>query len=63
MKDIALNHADAHVQRLHGVLLSSWYRRVRLFRKKKVKVVQDAVEEPVYDVERIRRSEYPLLQG
>lgn len=63
MKDITLNDADVHVKRVHGALLSSWYRRVRLFRKAKVKEVNDAAEEPVYDVERIRKLEYPLLQG
>lgn len=63
MKDTTLNHADSHVKRLHGAILSSWYRRARLFRKRTVKEVQDVVEEPVYDVERIRKLEYPLLQG
>ena len=65
MKDMTLNRPDVHALRLHGGSFPSWYRRVRLFKKKKktAKEEADPAEEPVYDVERIRRSEYPLLQG
>lgn len=64
MKGIALHRPDMHAEQLHGTTFSTWYRRVRLFRKlKKIKREDVATEEPAYDIERIRKTEYPLLEG
>lgn len=63
MKDITLSSPDAHSRRLNTNIISSWLRSVKVLRKKPSKNEVFPKEEPVYDVDEIRRSEYPLLDG
>ena len=63
MKDITLNNPEAHARKLNKNIFSSWLRGLKLLKKKRSGVDVAATEEPIYDVEEIRRSEYPLLDG
>ena len=63
MKDITVTAPDAHARKLNTSVISSWLRGVKFLKKKKSKYDVPAKEEPVYDVDDIRRSEYPLLDG
>lgn len=63
MKDITLSSPDVHTRRLNTNIIASWLRGVRFLKKKKSKHEGFAVDEPTYDVDEIRRSEYPVLEG